>query len=110
MDLINHSDNNPRWRFCIDGVETGELTPGSEVHLIGCETFGAEEIAVPDGVTTIDARVFVGNEALRRVKLPASLKTIGTGAFFGCSALEQIEMQPGLRRLGEGCFIGCGSR
>lgn len=48
------------------------------------------QFAVPKGVKTIDARVFVGNYDLETVRLANSVTTIQQNAFSGCKNMTSI--------------------
>ena len=87
-------------------------------------TGNAEELTVPDGVTSIMRFACYDNKTLRRIRLPNSLREIGAEAFLGCSALSEIVFPDvpkssnhdilkrlispeGMRRIGESAFEAC---
>ena len=68
-----------------------------------------ENLVLPDGVTTVGAYAFFGNQYLRSVSFPKSLKSIQKGAFQGCSKLREIVIPKTATALGKAVFAGCGS-
>ena len=67
------------------------------------------EIAIPDGITEIKARVFMNCINIKSVVLPESVTTIGEYAFAGCSNLLHIELSEQLLTIGRRAFSGCNS-
>lgn len=63
-------------------IQSGELITLNNKNLT--------EYTVPDGVTAIASRAFLGCELLESVVLPEGLISIGSNAFDGCSALRDI--------------------
>ncbi|MDE6087397.1 MAG: leucine-rich repeat domain-containing protein, partial [Oscillospiraceae bacterium] len=51
---------------------------------------GETEIAIPEGVTRIERKVFQNCENLISVKLPDSVRSVGSWAFEGCKNLREI--------------------
>ena len=45
---------------------------------------------LPEGVTSIGAKAFVGCSSLRTLILPESITSIGDAAFYGCSSLSTL--------------------
>ena len=72
-------------------------------------------IVIPEGVTKIQARTFLGDRwfgyynALKSITLPSKLTIIEDMAFWGCDVLESINLPEGLTSIGEGAFNGCSS-
>ena len=74
---------------------------GLPVTEIGKHAFAASgiiEIAVPEGIRTIDTEAFGICECLESVTLPHSLKELGTAVFKGCSNLKQLSFPQGNER------------
>ncbi len=63
--------------------------------------------AVPEGVTYIAERAFMGCRTLKRVTLPDSLRAIGDSAFRSCGSLEAIGLPDGLLEIGGHAFASC---
>lgn len=68
------------------------------------------DITIPDGVTSIGARVFYQNTSIKSVTVPDSLTIIESSAFEGCTNLKQVSPLPlHFKRIGENAFKGCTS-
>jgi hypothetical protein len=69
----------------------------------------AEDVVIPDGVTSIVGGVFSDSEDLRirTVTIPGSVKTIGDYAFDWCTSLTRVEMGEGVESIGSNAFYGC---
>lgn len=53
---------------------------------------GIAHVVIPNGVTTIDDRVFENHKALESVAIPPSVEKIGRNVFNGCSKLTGIKI------------------
>ena len=73
------------------------------------ECSSLEKITLPEGVTTIGAFAFDSCESLTDIALPESLTSIGDRAFFGCKSLTDIALPERLTSIGEYAFYGCES-
>lgn len=62
---------------------------------------------IPEGVTSISDRAFMGFENLTSVKLPSTLKSIGSNVFSNCTSLETVEFGGALEEIGNNAFSGC---
>ena len=60
--------------------------------IIGVNDKKITHITIPEGVTTIGHRVFLGCSALQCIDIPNSVTTIGYYVFYGCSALQCINV------------------
>ena len=60
--------------------------------IIGVNNKSITHITIPEGVTTIGHRVFLGCSALQCIDIPNSVTTIGYYVFYGCSALQCINV------------------
>lgn len=69
----------------------------------------AEEITVPEGITTIDMSAFKKCQKLKKVNLPSTIVKISSYAFEKCKSLEEINMPKGLSFIGSYAFNGCES-
>ena len=77
---------------------------------IGSHAFrdsGAESIALPEGVTSIEDYAFAHNDRLKEITLPQSLTSIGWYAFSDCFALGKIAIPDGVTELPYGLFAWC---
>ena len=59
----------------------------------------AEEVVVPDGVTTIGKNAFFDNTTIKKVTLPDSVQVIDDFAFYECHSLVSIHLPEGLLRI-----------
>lgn len=94
----------------------GELTSvvfesGSLLTYIGMGAFAGctrlERIALPDGVTDIQASAFEGCSSLREAALPASLSRINEKVFKDCSSLAGIAIPDSVTDIFQNAFDGC---
>ena len=68
---------------------------------------GKEEAPViPDGVTCIGRRAFVGAANVKYIRIPESVTEIDDWAFY-CSHLTEIEIPQSVTRIGVGAFCRC---
>ena len=68
-----------------------EVTGIAKNAFAGCKKL--KSVAIPDFVTTIDAKAFYGCSALKTVTIPDAVKKIGTKAFAKCKALRFVKIQ-----------------
>ena len=69
----------------------------------------AENVVVPDSVTSIGDRAFSYCGSLSSIELPSGLTSIGYRAFYYCSRLSSIELPTNLTSIGEDAFLNCSS-
>ena len=67
----------------------------------------AEEVTIPDGITEISDRAFVGCTRLKKITIPPIVTSIGRQAFAGCNNLESITLPKDLTSIGGLAFYGC---
>lgn len=67
-----------------------------------------ETVEIPNSVTEIGEKAFVGVESLEKVYLPKNLLTIGDNAFNGCTNLKSIDLPDGLETIGAKAFYNTG--
>jgi hypothetical protein len=63
--------------------------------------------SVPDGILSIEARAFYGNEHLDNIILPESLELIDGFAFAECEGLKTVTLPMNLQYVGEHAFEKC---
>ena len=66
-------------------------------------------VVIPDSVTTIGDRAFMGCAGLTNVAIPNSVTSIGELAFAACIGLSSITIPNTLVSIEFGAFIACGS-
>ena len=69
----------------------------------------ANDIIIPNGVTSISDWAFFGCSEIKSVSIPDSVTSIGRYAFSGCSQLNDIAIPAGVTSIGEQAFYGCNS-
>lgn len=80
-------------KYC--GVEPFVVIPDG-IICIGRNAFTdtpVQEVAIPEGVVTIDPYAFAGAQDLQKVVFPSTLKTIGFWAFGNCKRLATDYLQ-----------------
>ena len=102
ISAVEIDKNNPNYTT-IDGVI---FTKDKKV-LISSLPNGPEKYIVPDGVTTIGAGAFIGNESIKELILPESLECIGESAFEECLNLETIKVNDNLTEILKYAFSCC---
>lgn len=66
-------------------------------------------IDIPESVTSIGDRAFIGSYHLTDLTLPEHLRSIGKTAFFGCSKLTSLEIPETVESMGGSVFAHCTS-
>ena len=69
----------------------------------------AENIVLPDSVTSIGDLAFCWCKSLKSINIPNSVTSIEYGAFRGCTSLESIVLPDGLISIGDRAFSCCES-
>ncbi len=102
-------------------VEAEEESPGeSEDALMAADSDGftvengkltaysgeGGDIVIPEGVVTIAANVFKGNDKITSVILSSSVTTIEESAFANCTGISSLELNDGLKTIGISAFKG----
>ena len=86
----------------IDGVLYNHV----QDTLIRCP--GAKtSVTIPNSVTSIGDRAFIGCRDLTSVTIPNSVTFIGDYAFSGCSCLTSVTIPTGVTSIGEYAFFNC---
>ena len=68
-----------------------------------------EYYIIPDGVTSISYRAFLGCSNLISINIPEGVTSIGNGAFEGCSSLTSIDIPASVTSIGRYAFQYCKS-
>ena len=67
----------------------------------------AQEVRVPNGVTSIRNGEFEGYSALKNITIPNSVTRIGHEAFRDCESLKNITIPNSVTEIGVAAFSGC---
>ena len=66
------------------------------------------DIAIPDGIKSINDKAFAGCASICSVVIPDSVECIGNKAFADCISLKKVQLPKSLDYIGEKCFQGSG--
>lgn len=95
----------------LNGEEIKDLVIPDDVTTIKSRVFigcsGLTSVTISNSVTSIDERAFSGCSGLTTVTISESVKTIGSYAFTSCSSLTSISIPNGLETIGKYAFQYC---
>ncbi|MBO5776148.1 MAG: leucine-rich repeat protein, partial [Clostridia bacterium] len=80
------------------------FTKGKKDLIFYSDALTATSYTVPEGVVTLNDRLFVNNVNLTSVVLPSTLEDIGANVFYGCTALATINFPSCLKNIGTYAF------
>ena len=66
-----------------------------------------DDVAIPDGVTSIGSSAFEGYSGLTSVTVPNSVTSIGDKAFYGCSGLVSVTVPDSVTNIDRTAFSYC---
>ena len=66
-------------------------------------------VKIPNSITKIGYRAFMGNSRLTSVTFGNSVTSIENEAFYGCSSLASVTIPNSVKYIGEGAFCRCSS-
>ncbi|MBQ6008429.1 MAG: leucine-rich repeat domain-containing protein [Kiritimatiellae bacterium] len=69
----------------------------------------AEDIVIPEGITTLHRHTFSGCASIKSVTLPNSITNIEQYAFSYCSGLTNVTIPGSVTSIGDFAFSGCSS-
>ena len=67
------------------------------------------ELRIPEGITQIPPRAFIGCSSLTEVTIPESVTDIGMEAFRACSSLKSVTIPESVTGIGDSAFAWCES-
>lgn len=86
-----------------------EANPFSYAHDLYLNETLVTDLVIPDGVTSIGNRAFLGCTGLTSITIPGSVTSIGEYAFTGCKGLTSITIPDSVTSIGYGLLSGCSS-
>lgn len=71
--------------------------------------YGCMNTVIPNDVTSIRNKAFLGCTGLTSLSIPNSVKSIGEQAFYECTNLAFVKIGNGVTTIGQGAFLQCSS-
>ncbi len=81
------------------------ITEIASKAFVGCSHI--RSVIIPKGVKEIKSQTFYALKNIQSVTLPEGLISINRDAFWGCKNLHNIQLPPTLKKLGNCAFHGC---
>lgn len=96
-----------------EDIVNGSFVVPENVTVIGTKAFlglkNLTKIQLHDNITAIKSYAFMSCKNLEEIKLPKNLTTIEQKAFMDCTNLEKIEFNENLEFIGDNAFNHCAS-
>ena len=103
LSKIDVAENNPNYCADYDALFNKDKT-----CLLRSKVHQYEIIyQIPDGVTSIGAYAFSGNDALAVIFIPDSVTSLGHHAFANCTNLSSLDIPDNVTSIEGGLFSGC---
>ena len=103
LSKIDVAENNPNYCADYDALFNKDKT-----CLLRSKVHQYEIIyQIPDGVTSIGAYAFSGNDALAVIFIPDSVTSLGRYAFANCTNLSSLDIPDSVTSIEGGLFSGC---
>lgn len=93
--------------YCSNAVLQQHFPDEAQFHLFNGDGNEITEIAIPEGVTSINSYAFANCSSLRSVTIPSSVTTIGQWAFKRCSSLSNLVIPESVVSIDQWAFWGC---
>jgi len=91
-------------RYYVGGPADAE---DSMLHLLDKSGKEITELVIPDGITSINTKIFKNCRFLTSITIPNSVTMIGDSAFAGCSQLRSLTIPDSVTNIGYDAFCGC---
>ena len=91
-------------KISFGGDNSNPLAFAQHLFLNGTEI---KDLVIPNNVTAINYKAFIGCKGFSSLTIPNSVTTIGRVAFSGCSGLTSLTLPNSVTTIGERAFIGC---
>ena len=91
-------------KISFGGDNSNPLAFAQHLFLNGTEI---KDLVIPNNVTAINYKAFIGCKGFSSLTIPNSVTTIGRIAFSGCSGLTSLTLPNSVTTIGERAFIGC---
>lgn len=100
--------DSPPWSSYVEQIKRIVVSEG--VTSLGNYCFRcpyAEEIYLPDSLTTMPVDAFYGLESIRHISIPPKVKTIQGWNFYNCYKLESIYIPKSIEKISTWAFYHC---
>ena len=104
LTSVHISDIAAWYNIDFEGWYSNPLLYAEHLYLNGEEV---KDLVIPNSVTSIGDRAFLGCSGLTSVTIPNSVKSIGEGAFCGCSGLTSVTIPNSVTSIEGSAFGGC---
>ena len=104
-NAIIRKKNNMLIYGCMNTIIPNSVTYIGNRAFVGC--LGLTSINIPNSVTSIGGSAFYGCTGLKSITIPNSVKSIGDAAFGDCTGLETITIPNSVTNINYATFSGC---
>lgn len=106
-----YTSNNEIGDYMFSGCDLQNVALPDGITSIGNHAFEYCDaligVTIPDGVTSIGDGAFMGCNALTKVTIPDGVISIGLETFRACTALTEVTIGEGVTSIGQNAFSGC---
>ena len=104
LNRVNISDLAAWCRIDFTNAESNPVYLAHNLYLNGALV---TDLVIPDGVTELRLRAFVGCTCLTSVTIPESVTSIGDRAFYGCTGLTEVVIPDSVTIIDQYAFAEC---
>ena len=106
-----YTSNNEIGDYMFSGCDLQNVALPNGITSIGNHAFEYCDaligVTIPDGVTSIGDGAFYNCNALTKVTIPDGVISIGLETFYGCTALTEVTIGEGVTSIGQNAFYDC---